>query len=85
MKAVTMFQTYDGQRHSTEKLAVHHLDKLYADKLGKLTRDLVNLNIPKSNHLGVSEYIDEHLSEFNDLAVLVRDRVLEGNDADNDS
>lgn len=77
MKAITMIQTFDGQQHATEKLALQHLDKLYAAKLGQLARDLVELNIPRSNTLGVSEYIDDHLAEFNDLAVLVRDRILE--------
>lgn len=75
MKRVTMYQTYDGELHTTEKLATHHLKKLYGDALSTLSHQLVTAT---DGYYGKTvEFLDTHLEDFRLLLLLKEDMVVD--------
>lgn len=71
MKTVKMVKTsYDGTLHESVKLAVKHLDRLYGDKLRAITLLMCKL---EGKYGVTSEFIDENLSHFVELAKIKAD------------
>lgn len=60
MKTITMYQTYDGAVHPTQKAAYHHLDVKYGDLMSRVAGKLCQIDKYKAT----SEYIDENLDQF---------------------
>lgn len=78
MKRVTRVQTFDGLVHDDQKAAQRHLDKLYADLLCSVARELSN-----QKYMFVTSYIDEHLDDFQRLRVIKADMSMEPAEDDN--
>ena len=71
MITTIMYKTFDGMLHESQWHAQKHLDKLYADVLCKLSRDLIQLNYTQH-----CEYIDSNLNLFQQLIVINNDIKL---------
>lgn len=67
MKQQIVFVTLDAVHHETEISAVHHINKIYGEKLSSLAARLIQTNFKYTNIL---QFIDEHVEEFAELKTL---------------
>lgn len=72
MKIVRLYQTSDGELHTTYEAAKNHADRHYNDALLRLTHKLQQLE----KHTEKAEFINANLSEFTALATLKDDRII---------
>lgn len=78
MKSITMFQTFDGKVHGSQKLALSHLDKLYGELLCSIAHRLCQIDKYKAT----TEYLDENLHQFLDLDRIKKDMELINDDSE---
>lgn len=77
MFEVKLIQTFDGIKHESKQDALRHLDKIYGDKLTKLSQDIIQLFDNKDRYVKVSEFIDSNLELFNELSEIKADMRIE--------
>lgn len=78
MKQISSWQTHDGLVHKSVNDAKCHLEALYGNLLCKLARELVHLNFTER-----SQYINDNLNAFTQLATIKADQAIEENDHEN--
>ena len=73
MKTVSKVMTFDGKLHDTQKDATRHVEAVYADKLSKISMQLVRID----KYVATGDYINDNLSLFVELASIKADLVME--------
>lgn len=77
MKKIDMYQTLDGVNHADFFTAKKHAEKMYADELGALSREVLKLD---SKYLATIGFIDHNLNRFVKLQQLKDDISLINNE-----
>ena len=66
---------YDNTEHKTQYDATKHLEKVYADLLLSISRNLSGIETKK--YTRIAEYIDTNLGLFLNLSRIKLDKLLE--------
>lgn len=79
MVRIEVFKTSDGIIHGTHEAALHHLEKVYGEKLCSIGRGLVHCD---GKYVRMVEWIEANLGRFSDLLAIKEDMRLEVPDED---
>lgn len=82
MHTITMFVTFDGAKHDSQKSADRYLEAVYANKLSNLSAQLLQQGNCK--HVGTGDFIDNNLHLFAELAKIKADMVWVDDNTDED-
>lgn len=72
MKSITMFQTYDGAVHPSQKAAKHHLDVKHGDLLSRIAGKLAGID----KYVATGDWVDANLDQFLELDRIKKDMTL---------